>query len=151
MTMNIPPFSSVPWASTAKHNMVWSGVSLWSVQVGCPSCAPSQPRALFQPIHWDGMVHGRVGTRGGLAAVLTFLLLPSAITRTSVVYQLCSSQRFNCMDCYTSKTNTATKHGFTILKGKKSILLWQTIEKKATKTNKWKNQTPFPKEWTGAD
>lgn len=66
-------FPSVPWASTAEHNMMWSVVSLWSVQLGCPSCVPSQSHALFQPIHWSGMVQGRVGTRRGLAAVQTLL------------------------------------------------------------------------------
>lgn len=63
-TMNILPFSSIPWASTAEHIVIWSGVSLWSVHAGCPSCVPSQAHALFPPVHWDGMGWDGAGQSG---------------------------------------------------------------------------------------
>ena len=31
-----------PVAFIAEHAVIWSGISLWSVGVSCPSCVPSQ-------------------------------------------------------------------------------------------------------------
>ena len=44
-----PPSSSFPPPFIAKHDVIWSGISLWSVWVSCPGCVPSQSLAHPQP------------------------------------------------------------------------------------------------------
>ena len=36
----------------AEHDIVWHGISLWSVGVSCPDCFPSQLLVLPQPPRW---------------------------------------------------------------------------------------------------
>jgi len=48
-----PPSSSLPSAFIAEHNVIRSGISLWSGGVTCPGCVPSQ--FLVHPnLHADG-------------------------------------------------------------------------------------------------
>ena len=45
------PLASLPPSFIAKHDIIWSGISLWSVGVSCPSCVPSQLFLHIQPTH----------------------------------------------------------------------------------------------------
>ena len=51
-TPNMLSSSSFPPLFIVEHTIVWSGISLWSVRVICPSYVPSQTLALTQPTHW---------------------------------------------------------------------------------------------------
>ena len=43
----------------AEHDVIWYGISLWSVGVSCPSSVPSQLLVPPQPARWWGGVRGR--------------------------------------------------------------------------------------------
>jgi len=36
-----------------QHDVIWCGISLWSVWVSCPGCIPSQLLAHLQPPCWQ--------------------------------------------------------------------------------------------------
>ena len=56
-----PPFLLLPPALYAEHDVIWYGISLWSVGVSSPSCVPSQLLVHPQPTHWWGGVRSRKG------------------------------------------------------------------------------------------
>lgn len=154
-TMNILPFSSIPWASTAEHIVIWSGVSLWSVHAGCPSCVPSQAHALFPPVHWDGM--GWCRAEWAQEEVLLMRkpscycpqqqqehqwVINSVPAKDSTVWTAVPARPIQ-------QLNMDLQHWSV----EKVFYFGTLLKKKATKPNQRKNQTPqapFSKEWTAA-
>jgi len=55
-TLKIPSF---PQLYIAEHDVMWHGISLWSIGVSCPSRVPSQLLGHPQPAPWWGGVRGR--------------------------------------------------------------------------------------------
>lgn len=77
--------SSFPWAFTAACDVVWCEISLGSVGISGPGCAPSQLLADLQPPRW----WDRVGKREKLKVVQALL---SNSQNTSVLSALFYSQ-----------------------------------------------------------
>ena len=65
-----PPFILLPPAVYAECDIIWYGISLWSVGVNCPSCVPSQLFGHPQPPHWWGGVRSR-NCLGSVSALLS--------------------------------------------------------------------------------
>ena len=81
ITLNVFPFLLLPPALHAEHDIIWCGISLWSVGVSCPSHIPSQLLVGPQPTHWWGRVK--------VEKTLALCKHCSAITNTSLYYQHC--------------------------------------------------------------
>jgi len=63
ITPKVPPFLLLPPTLYAQHDVIWHGISLWSIGVSSSSCVPSQ--LLVHPAPWCGDVR----SRGGLDSV----------------------------------------------------------------------------------
>lgn len=61
---NNPPSSSWPWACHAERDTVGYGIFLWSLEVHCPYCVPSQSFVHLQPVCW-----GAEGERWGCVGI----------------------------------------------------------------------------------
>ena len=51
----------LPLVFMAECDVIWNEISLWSVEVSCPSCVPSQLLVHPQPTRWWGGVTNREG------------------------------------------------------------------------------------------
>ena len=60
-TPNIPPFLLLPPTFIAELDVIWYGISLWSVGVSCPSCVFSQLLEQPQAPHWQGSARSKKG------------------------------------------------------------------------------------------
>ena len=69
IALRLPSLPTSTPSFIAGHDIIWSGISLGSVGVGCPGCAPSQLLVHPQPAHW----WGRVRSRKALGAVQALL------------------------------------------------------------------------------
>ena len=61
MIPNVSSFLLLPPALHAEHDVIWSGISLWSAGDSCPGCVASQLLVHPQPPHWWGGVRSRKG------------------------------------------------------------------------------------------
>lgn len=59
MSPKVPPICSSPPALHAQHDAIWSGISVWLVEIGCPRYILSQVLVQPQPSHWRGDVRCR--------------------------------------------------------------------------------------------
>lgn len=63
------PFPKILWLNT----VIQYGITLWSVQVSCPSCISCQPLALTQPTHWVDRERKQKKIKENLDAVQAWL------------------------------------------------------------------------------
>ena len=90
----MPSSSSFLLAFIAEHDVIWYGISLWSLWVSCPGYVPSQDLAHPQPT-------GEGGNAGERA--LTLCEHCSAIAKTLVCYRHLSSYQYRAQHyegCY---------------------------------------------------
>lgn len=57
----------------AVHDVIWHGITLWSVQVRCPRCVPSQTLTSTQPTHCVGRERKQKNNKRNLDVVQALL------------------------------------------------------------------------------